>query len=126
MKQYLVILGTPALINLIITYFDVYIKVHYLLLIILFIIDMLFVLFTNKNVFCLHKFTLFAHDLKMYMVVNSVPRGLQEDFVHFSNWFVENRNNNCNIINVDKCTLISFNRRKNSHEYNYLIDKLEL
>lgn len=83
---------------------------------------LLFLLFINdvKLLFKFCKFSLFADDLKMYIKINSVNdcEKLQSDLVRFSNWCSTNKLK----INIDKCAIISFTRRKNPLIHKYSLD----
>ncbi|XP_050531542.1 uncharacterized protein LOC126900110 [Daktulosphaira vitifoliae] len=87
---------------------------------------LLFLLFINdlKSVFHFCKYSLFADDLKMYMVVNSLEdcRKLQNDINRFNKWCKDNHLS----ININKCAQISFTRSKNPVIYNYSIDDQDL
>lgn len=69
-----------------------------------------------KHIFNYCTFLLFVDDLKMCIKVSSVydQKRLQSDFVKFSNWCTMNQLN----INIDKCAVILFTRRKNRLIYN--------
>lgn len=77
-----------------------------------------------KSVFHFCKYSLFADDLKMYMVVNSLEYydKLQGDIIRLSKWC----KNNHFLININKCAQISFTSRKNSIMFNYSIDNQDI
>jgi hypothetical protein len=58
------------------------------------------------------------------MTINSFQdcKRLKDDLVYFTNWCVDN----CLNINLDKCTRVSFTRRKIPSIFNYPVNKNNL
>lgn len=86
---------------------------------------LLFVIYMNEldSIVC-NDFLLYADDTKLFKVINCIEdcENLQSDNNNFNTWC----NNNSLDINVSKCKVMTFRRRKRAIEYIYEVDGINL
>lgn len=87
---------------------------------------LLFLLFVNDLPDCVsdNEKLLFADDFKIYTKVNSIGDciRLQQSLDNIANWCAINQLG----VNISKCKVLSFNRNKTTHQFDYSINKIVL